>query len=106
MKYSFYSPATNRRCVVTASASGIRTKEVNLGFSVEPLGDFIDGDKVLQEAVKNGLKGSDLGMAVKFQGTGARAAAFWIVNGGMAKGNVSVLLEAKTGKFSSRAPME
>jgi hypothetical protein len=105
-KYSFYSPGTRKRCIVTAGASGIRTKEVNLGYSTEPLGDFIDSDKAMQEAKKNGLKGNDLNMAVKFQGTGRSAAAYWIVNGGFAKGDISIFLEANTGKFSSRAAME
>jgi hypothetical protein len=105
-KYSFYSPGTKKRCVVTASGSNIRTKDVNLGFSTEPLGDFIDSDKAMQEAKKNGLKGNDLNMAVKFQGSGPKATAFWIVNGGFAKGDVSVFLDARTGKFSSRAVME
>ena len=105
-KYSFYSPGSRKRCVVTANTSGIRTKDVNLGYSTEPLGDFIDSDKAMQEAKKNGLKGNDLNMAVKFQGTGRSAAAYWIVNGGFAKGDVSIFLEAKTGKFSSRAVME
>jgi hypothetical protein len=40
--------------------------------------------------VKNGLKGSEPNMAVKVQGAGPRASAYWIVNGGLAKGDVSV----------------
>ncbi len=105
-KYSFYSPHTGRRCVVTASASGTRTKEVRLGHSTEPLGDFIDSDKAMQEARKNGLRGDDLNMTVKVQGTGSSAAAYWIVNGGFTRVDVSILLVAKTGKFSSRAVMD
>jgi hypothetical protein len=107
-KYSFYSPGSNKRCVVTASKSGIRTKEVNLGFSTNPLGEFIDSDKAMQEAKKNGLKGNGPNMAVKFQGTGTGTSAgtYWIVNGGLKKGDVSVFLEAKTGKFFSRNVME
>lgn len=92
--------------VVTASGSDIRTKEVSLGFGTEPLGEFIDSDQAMREARKNGLKGSEPGMAVKFQGTGLRAAACWIVNGGLAKGDVSVFLEARTGRFSSRTVIE
>jgi hypothetical protein len=105
-KYSFYSPGSNKRCVVTANMSGIRTKEVNLGFSTSPLGEFIDSDKAMQEAKKNGLKGNEPNMAVKFQGTGASAATYWIVNGGLKKGDVSVFLEGQTGKFFSRNVME
>ncbi len=105
-KYFFYSPHTGRRCVVTAGASGIRMKEVNRGRSTEPMGDFIDSDKAMQEARKNGLKGDDLNMAVKVQGTGSSAAAYWIVNGGFTRADVSILLVAKTGKFSSRAVMD
>ncbi len=105
-KYSFYSPRTGRRCVITASVSGILTKEVHLGHSTEPLGDFIDSDKAMQAAKKNGLRGEDLNMTVKVQGTGSNAAAYWIVNGGFTRVDVSILLVAKTGKFSSRAIMD
>ncbi len=105
-KYTFYSPRTGRRCVITARASGILTKEVHLGRSTEPLGDFIDSDKAMQEARKNGLRGEDLNMTVKVQGRGSSAAAYWIVNGGVTRVDVSILLVAKTGKFSSRAIMD
>jgi hypothetical protein len=105
-KYSFYSPRTPKRCVVTADASGVRSREVSAGYDTQPLGEFIDSDRAMQEAKKNGLKGKDPNMGVKWQGSGATRATTWIVNGGTAKGDVSVSLDARTGRFIVRNTME
>ena len=105
-KYSFYSPGSGKRCVVTATRSGVRAREVRAGYSTEPLGNFIDSDQAMWIARSHGLEGNEPDMAVKFQGTGKKAAAYWIVNGGLDKGDVTVFLEAGTGAFSSSSVME
>lgn len=105
-KYSFYSPKTQKRFVVTAHGIQVSGREVRLGYSTEPIGEFIDSDTAMTEAKKNGLKGNKPSMGVKFQGTGKSAGHYWIVNGGYQKGDISVFLEAKTGKFFSRNIME
>jgi hypothetical protein len=101
-RYSYYSPGTTKRCVIAARGAAVRVTEVRLGDSTAPLGEFIDSDKAMEEARKNGLKGDEPSMAVKLLGSGPRASSFWVVTGGLAKGDVSVILDAKTGKFSSR----
>ena len=105
-KYSFYSPASKKRFVATARGTKVDGREVRLGFSTEPMADFIDSNKAMQEAKKNGLKGNEPSMAVKLQGAGKAADFFWIVNGGYNKGDVSIFLEAKSGKFVNRSVME
>ncbi|MGE5303704.1 MAG: hypothetical protein ACM3TN_10280 [Alphaproteobacteria bacterium] len=105
-KYSFYSPASKKRFVATARGTKVDGREVRLGFSTEAMGDFVDSDRAMQEAKKNGLKGHEPSMAVKFQGVGKKAAFYWIVNGGYSKGDVSIFLDAKSGKFVNRSAME
>ena len=105
-KYSFYSPASKKRFVATARGTKVDGREVRLGFSTEPMGDFIDSDRAMQEAKKNGLKGNEPSMAVKLQGAGKGAEFLWIVNGGYNKGDVAIFIEAKSGKFVNRSVME
>ena len=105
-KYSFYSPASKKRFVATARGMKVDGREVRLGFSTEAMGDFVDSDRAMQEAKKNGLKGHEPSMAVKFQGAGKGAAFYWVVNGGYSKGDVSIFLDAKSAKFANRAVVE
>ena len=81
-KYSFYSPKTAKRCVVTSRPGGATAKEVRLGNYTEPLGEFIDSDKAMAVAKQNGLKGSEPSMAVG-RPAGAKAeGTYWLVAGG------------------------
>lgn len=105
-KYAFYSPKVQKRFVVTAHGSRVEGREVRLGFGTEPLGEFIDSDAAMREARKGGLKGNEPSMSVNLRGAGKAASTYWVVNGGFAKGDVSVFLEAATGRFSSRSTME
>jgi hypothetical protein len=105
-KYSFYSPATKKRYVVTAAGGKIDGLEVRLGEETKPLGDFIDSDKAMAEAKKAGIKGNEPSMSVGFQGSGKSAGLYWVVTGGFTKGDVSVMLEAATGKLFSRSVMD
>ena len=105
-KFSFYSPKAQKRSVVTADSSGVHVREVNLGYGTQAIGEFIDSDRAMQEAKKNGLKGNEPNMAVKFQGAGSAAVATWIVNGGTTKGDISVFLDARTGRFIGRSTMD
>ncbi|HXH73249.1 MAG TPA: hypothetical protein VNI58_10585 [Mariprofundaceae bacterium] len=105
-KYAFYSPGADKRCVITANGSNVKLMEVRLGYSTKDLGDFIDSDQAMQEAKKHGLKGNEPNMSVNYQGSGPSEATYWIINGGYATGDVSVFLDARTGKFSSSVKME
>jgi hypothetical protein len=100
--YGFYSPSSGKFYHVDYGPSTWRTLEVRVG-STEPVGEkFIDSDKAWAEAVKNKIKGKEPSMAVKVLGSGAEKALYWAVNGGFNKGDVSVLLDAATGKLHYR----
>ena len=104
-KYAFYSPATGKRCVVTARKGGVTTKEVRLGNHTEPLGEFVDSDQAMGVARKNGLKGGEPSMALA-RPTGAGAdGTRWLVSGGFKDGDTSISVEARTGAFAGRAIM-
>lgn len=97
--HGFSSPSAKKRLMVTVKADKIDTTEVNKG-SFNPIGDtFIDSDKAMQEAIKNGLKGESPTMGLNVLGTGKNAGLYWTVSGGYNKGDVSVTLDGKTGKF-------
>jgi hypothetical protein len=105
-KYSFYSPASQKRCFVTARGTQAEAREVRLGYDTAPLGEFVDSDQAAQEAQKHGIKGELSSMAVKHWGSGKAADVFWIVNGATGKGGATVFIVARTGQFSSRVAQE
>ena len=103
--YAFYSPKTKKFLTVTVKGGKSESLEVRQG-STDPVGsDFIDSDKAMQEAKANGLKGKTPSMALNFMGNIKQPMAFWTVTGGFASGDVSVILEAKTGKLFMRNPI-
>ena len=105
-KYSFYSRKSQKRYVVTATGTQVDGREVRLGYSTEPAGEFIDSDKAMQEAMRNGLRGKTPVMGLKHEGTGKSAAFYWEIAGGYEKGDAVVTLEARTGKFVRRSVVE
>lgn len=104
-KYSFYSPASKKRCVVTARPGGVTLREVRLGTFTEPLGEFVDSDKAVEVARKNGLRGGEPSMSV-LRPAGARAEnTRWLVTGGFNAGDTSIGVDGKTGAFLERSVM-
>lgn len=95
--HSFYSPSTKRHLSITVKPGRVDTTEVRTGFTKPIGGDFLDSDEAMAEAKKNGLKGNDHSMGVNVLGTGPTV--YWTVTGGFEKGDVSVTLDAKSGKF-------
>ena len=100
--YMYYSAKAKKGYTVDVKDGKIvETLEVN-PYIKDAVGEFVDSDKAMQEAKKNGLKGKGkaamslmvMGQATKQPGT------YWNVIGGYEKGDVGVTLEAKTGKFS------
>jgi hypothetical protein len=103
--YAFYSPKTKKFLIVTAQGTKLDTLEVGRGMT-DPVGDdFIDSDKAMQEAKKNGVKGKSPTMALNFMGNVKTPGAFWTVGGGFESGDVSIILEAKTGKLFMKNQM-
>jgi hypothetical protein len=104
-KYSFYASASKKRCVVTAHPGGVTLREVRLGSFTEPLGEFVDSDKAMEVARKNGLRGGEPSMSV-LRPAGARAEGTrWLVTGGFNAGDTSIGVDAKTGAFLERSVM-
>ena len=98
--YTFYAPKTKKTLNVTISSGApLDTLEVQ-NTSMIPIGDaFVDSDVAMQEAAKHELKGKSPSMGLVVMGTGAPT---WAVNGGFEEGDVSVLLNGKTGAFIRR----
>ena len=99
--YTFYAPATKKSLSVTAAlGAALDTLEVP-NTSIVPIGDvWVDSDKAMQAAKQHELKGTSPSMGLVVMGfTGSPV---WAVNGGFSVGDVSVLLDGKTGTFIRR----
>lgn len=99
--YTFYAPATKKSLIVTAAVgAALDTLEVP-NTSIQPIGDvWVDSDQAMQAAKQHNLKGTSPSMGLVVMGfTGSPV---WAVNGGFAEGDVSVLLDGKTGAFIRR----
>ena len=99
--YTFYAAQSKKSLIITATADATLDKLEAPNTSILPLGDvFIDSDKAMQEAKKHQLKGAQPSMGLVIMGkTGP---GIWSVNGGFAEGDVSVMLNGKTGAFIRR----
>lgn len=100
--YMYYSAKAKKGYTVDVKDGKIvETLEVN-PYIKDAVGEFVDSDKAMQEAKKNGLKVKDKpAMSVIVMGQATKQpGAYWSVVGGYEKGDVSVVLDGKTGKFS------
>ena len=99
--YTFYAPQSKKSMIITAAVGEpLDTLQVP-NTSMVPLGDtFVDSDRAMQLAKQHDLKGSNPSMGLVVMGiTGS---PIWSVNGGFAEGDVSVMLDGKTGAFIRR----
>jgi hypothetical protein len=103
--FMFYSPASKKYNIVTAKGTSFEDLEVNSGMSLPIVGEFLDSDKAVAEAKKNGMKGGGISVGLNMGGIGEDARLYWSVNGGFEKGDVSVTLDGKTGKFVKKDVM-
>ncbi len=104
--YSYYSAKVKKWVIVTAAGEKLDSLEVEQGLTGPVSGDFIDSDKAMQIAQQNGLKGNSPSLGLNVFGSGKTASVAWAVNGGFEKGDISVMLDAKTGKFISRTVVD
>lgn len=97
----FYSPVTKKWLAVTASGAKLDALEVSEGLT-DPIGEFIDSDRAMQVAKKNGVTpGRETLMGLAW--TGAKdGLACWTVGGGFEPGSVAVVLNAKTGDLITK----
>jgi nucleoside 2-deoxyribosyltransferase len=106
--YMYYSAKAKKGYTVDVKdGKVVDTLEVNPYIKDAVSAEFVDSDKAMAEAKKNGLKIKGkaamsllvMGQATKYPCT------CWSVVGGYEKGDVGVLIDAKTGKFSSKSVM-
>lgn len=103
--YLFFSPRANNGFSLTVRGGKVvDTLEVRPHVS-DPIGsDFLDSDQAMKEALKNGFKSKGkVPMSVLVMGQATKQpGVYWSVGTGYMPGEVSVILEAKTGKLVTR----
>jgi hypothetical protein len=99
---TFYSPKTGKGYMVDVRGEKLQVLEAPVR-ATSPIGPFIDSDKAMAEAKKNGLKGkSALPMAVMAMGGGPQPEVYWTVGTAFGPGEVAVVLDSRTGKLVTR----
>lgn len=99
---TFYSPKAGKGYVVDVRGEKLQAFEAPVR-ATSPIGQFIDSDKGMAEAKRNGLKAkSALPMAVMALGGGAQAEIYWTVGTAFGPGEVAVVLDSRTGKLVTR----
>lgn len=79
--YTFYSPKTKKSAIVTARDTKVEIEPDVRTTSVDPIGDFMDSDKVLDVARKHGLtavKSIGLGLTLMGKAT-AKPRMLWSI---------------------------
>jgi len=104
--YEFYSPKAKIWFYVSAQGERIEGTETGFGKSDVLADMFFDSDRAMQTAKAHGLKGKTPGMSLAIYRFGGNPVAYWMVSGGYEKGDVTIFLEAKTGKFHSKNVIE
>lgn len=104
--YSFYS--SQAKSWYNVSIRGDKVEGTEVGFGRKDLlsEPFIDSNKAMEIAKANGLKGALPSMALSVYQFGGKPAGYWLVTGGYETGDVSIFLEAKSGKFYRRNVIE
>jgi hypothetical protein len=106
--YIFYSPAHQQGYSVATEDGQVVDRGEVTGYLKQAIGDeFVDSDAALTEAGNNGLAGtSDTAMSLVVIGeANGSAGPCWTVSRGFGAGDVSVVVDARSGKFSFRSPM-
>ncbi|MBI3934440.1 MAG: hypothetical protein HY316_07080 [Acidobacteria bacterium] len=92
--YGFYSPKSRKYLNLTARGRFTDTLELITGQTTSVAADFLDSDKVMEEAVKAGVASETIRMRL--------SRTEWLVNEGDRKGALSVWLHPRTGKLIKR----
>ena len=107
--YLFYSATANKGYSVTAMKDKVVDTLAVRPHITDPVGkDYIDSPQAMQEAENNGLKvkGTPV-MSLLVMGQSTKTpGVFWTVGGGYTPGEVSVIIDAKTGKFVTRQEIQ
>jgi hypothetical protein len=106
-KYGFFSAAA-RTCLIVQIGAAVRTTEAGGPLCESPpLGDFMDSDAAIHIARKNGIERANVTMVVSMVPAPGGPRPVWIVmeGGGMRMGDVSVDIDAETGKILNTSIM-
>jgi hypothetical protein len=106
--YIFYSPQRKQGFTVATKDGEIVDHGEVTAYLKDGIGkEFVDSDAALTEAGNNGLAGtSDTAMSLVVMGqAGDSAGPYWTVSRGFGSGDVSVVVDARSGKFSFRNAM-
>jgi hypothetical protein len=103
--YLFYSANAKKGYAVTVKKGKVVDTLVVRPHITDPVGNnYVDSQQAMQEAQKNGLKVKGtpaMSLLVMGQNT-KKPGVFWTVGGGYTPGEVSIIVDAKTGKFFTR----
>jgi len=106
--YIYFSPQRQQGfSVATRDGEIVDRGEVTGYLKDEISREFVDSDQALTEAGKNGLSGNGdttMSLVVMGQATDSTG-SYWTVSRGFDTGDVSVVVDAKNGKFSFRNEM-
>ena len=106
-KYGFFSPAA-KTCLIVQVAGTTRTTETGGPLcESRALGNFMDSNKAIQIARKNGIQRTSVTMVVSMVPTRKGPRPVWIVmeGSGMNGGDVSVDIDAETGEVLNTSIM-
>ena len=106
-KYGFFS-ASAKTCLIVQLARTTRTTETGGPLCESPsLANFMDSDRAIQIARKNGIERPNVTMVVSMVPTRKGARPVWIVmeGSGMNAGDVSVDVDAQTGEVLNTSIM-
>ena len=99
---SFYSAKAKKSYIVNNRDGRSAGLEV-LAYGTDPVGEFIDSDKAMTSAKKNGMKAKkQVPMAVRVLGSGKEAHSYWTVGTALGPGEVAVVIDAKTGALFTK----
>lgn len=107
--YMFHSPKSGKACSFTVAGERLVDQlEVRPHMTDRVITNFVDSPAAAATAKANGVdsKGQPLTMSLMAMGQSTKASGtFWSVSGGYAKGAVSAVVDAKTGKLAYKQEM-
>ncbi len=106
--YLFYSPGTKQAYAVSVKNGKIADQHPVGPHLTDPVGEFVDSDAAMKTAKANGLKAklpTPMGLMMMGQKTRS-AGVYWMIGTGYTPGEVAILIEAKSGKFSRKQEMK
>lgn len=93
--YVFDSPKAKKQVAIFVEAAGTVSRFETSAVYKEPVGDFVDSDKAMAEAIRNGLKTHGFGMTIRLDAHNRSKRAEWR----MLDETFFYYVDAKNGRF-------